>query len=182
MEGGEYSPVFYRSDAFDRVDEGTFWLSPSPDVPSVGWDAALPRIVTWVELAHRDDGTSVFAFNTHFDHQGDEARKQSAILLADQVQAIAGPEGPAFVTGDFNALIEEPLFDPLLQQVDDARAAAPETDDTPTFNGWGETSFPRTIDFVLYRGAEVLRFETVDGDYGVPYVSDHYPVVADFKY
>jgi len=31
--------------------DGTFWLSETPEkVGSKGWDAALPRIMTWVKL------------------------------------------------------------------------------------------------------------------------------------
>src|SRR3546814_10616074 len=40
---GEFSPLGFRRDRFALVGSGTFWLSPTPDVPSKGWDAALPR-------------------------------------------------------------------------------------------------------------------------------------------
>ena len=65
----------------------------------------------------------------------------------------------------------------------DARHAS-ETDDESTFNAFGSwiTLFVGTIDFVFYRQAEVLRFDTIRDDYGVPWVSDHYSVIADVKY
>ena len=39
---GEHSAIFYRTDKFDIVEKGDFWLSETPDVPSKGWDAVLP--------------------------------------------------------------------------------------------------------------------------------------------
>ena len=76
--GGEQSAVLYRTDRFEALDAGTFWLSPTPDVPgSVGWDAALPRIATWVQLRERG-GAAFVVVNTHFDHVGAVARRGRA--------------------------------------------------------------------------------------------------------
>src|SRR5689334_257130 len=48
---GEFSAILYRKDRFERLDGNTFWLSQTPEVVgSVGWDAALPRIVTWAKF------------------------------------------------------------------------------------------------------------------------------------
>ena len=41
-EKGEHSAIFYRTDKFDVIEKGDFWLSETPDVPSKGWDAVLP--------------------------------------------------------------------------------------------------------------------------------------------
>ena len=41
------------------------------------------------------------AVNTHFDHIGEEARRQSALLIIKKIKEIVG-ERPAIVTGDFN--------------------------------------------------------------------------------
>ena len=46
-EKGEHSAIFYRTDKFDVIEQGDFWLSETPDVPSKGWDAVLPRICGW---------------------------------------------------------------------------------------------------------------------------------------
>ena len=39
--------------------------------------------------------------NTHFDHVGTEARRNSALLIIDKIKEIAGTH-PAMMTGDFN--------------------------------------------------------------------------------
>ena len=33
---GEHSAIFYRTDKFDIIEKGDFWLSETPDVPSKG--------------------------------------------------------------------------------------------------------------------------------------------------
>lgn len=99
---GEYSSVFYRKDKFDALDSGTFWLSEYPDsVGLKGWDAACVRVATWAKLRHKESGKIVMAVNTHFDHVGVEARKQSALLIIRKIKEIVGDRA-AVLTGDFN--------------------------------------------------------------------------------
>jgi len=66
---GEFSAIFYLKDKYEVMQNGTFWLSETPDVPSFGWDAAHMRIVTWGKFRNRKTGRTFFAFNTHFDHR-----------------------------------------------------------------------------------------------------------------
>ena len=44
---GEYSAIFYRTDKFEVVKSGNFWLSENPEKPGLGWDAVCVRICTW---------------------------------------------------------------------------------------------------------------------------------------
>src|SRR5688500_1736712 len=56
-QAGEYSPILFKRDRFEKRDAGTIWLSQTPDaVGSKGWDAGLPRIATWVRLADKANG------------------------------------------------------------------------------------------------------------------------------
>lgn len=50
---GEHAAIFYRIDKFELLEHGDFWLSETPEKPSVGWDAVLPRICTWGHLLHK---------------------------------------------------------------------------------------------------------------------------------
>ena len=43
-EAGEFSAIFYDLRKVDILDQGTFWLSESPEKVSVGWDAAMERV------------------------------------------------------------------------------------------------------------------------------------------
>ncbi|MEO0734454.1 MAG: endonuclease/exonuclease/phosphatase, partial [Bacteroidota bacterium] len=47
---GEYSAIYYDRRRLRAEDAGTFWLSETPQRVSTGWDAALPRICTWVRF------------------------------------------------------------------------------------------------------------------------------------
>ena len=71
-----------RRDRFEKVRDGHFWLSETPEVVgSNGWAAALTRMATCVQLKARagggsEGGTSFFVFNTHYDHKGVKARPE----------------------------------------------------------------------------------------------------------
>ncbi|MEC7446699.1 MAG: endonuclease/exonuclease/phosphatase family protein, partial [Planctomycetota bacterium] len=87
---GEYSPIFYKKARFTRLDQGTFWLSTEPDkIGSRSWDAAITRICTWVQLQDRETERQIFVFNTHFDHRGEVARQESALLIRKRISESA---------------------------------------------------------------------------------------------
>lgn len=99
---GEYAPLFYRTDRLEVLNSGTFWLSEHPDHPGLpGWDGACQRIATWAKFREKATGKIFMGVNTHFDHVGQEARRQSALLIISKIQDIVGSH-PAIVTGDFN--------------------------------------------------------------------------------
>ena len=100
-EAGEHSAIFYRTDLFDVVDHGDFWLSETPDRPGLGWDAACVRICTWGKFRHKPTGKEFLFFNLHMDHVGTTARTESAKLIKERIKSL-GSELPVFVTGDFN--------------------------------------------------------------------------------
>ena len=110
---GEYAAIGYDRDRFNLEGEGTIWLSETPnEAGSVGWDAQLPRLVRHVRL--RDESTDVefYLFNTHFDHYGETARRESADLLLDRIDDLAANE-PVVVTGDFNSLASSATYERL---------------------------------------------------------------------
>ena len=68
---GEGTPIFYKTDRFDLLDWGSFWLSETPDVPgSKNWDASVTRIATWSKFLDKKTKKKFFYINTHFDHKG----------------------------------------------------------------------------------------------------------------
>lgn len=190
-EEGEYCPIFYKSDRFEVLDHNTFWLSPTPsEIDSQGWDAALPRIVTWGKFRDKIQKKEFFLFNTHFDHRGEVARVESARLLIRMVEEIAGGS-PVFVTGDFNFPPDTKAYE-ILTNKDGSAALTDAMIDAQisygpkyTFNGFRlepEAQGER-IDFIFIKGKiDVLKFQVVDGQRGGKYISDHFPVLikADF--
>ena len=95
--GGEGCPVGVRTDRWQVVDDGTFWLSETPGEPSTDWDAAHPRIATWATvepLASPDEPVvpgsgPLLVVNTHFDHVSPRARRESARLLSERIPRLA---------------------------------------------------------------------------------------------
>lgn len=100
----EYGPVLWRSHVFERVDDGQFWFSDTPDVPgSNGWGMLYPRFATWVRLRRRSNGAMVTVACLHLDHEegehGEVLRIRCLRLLHDR---LAGGE-PLLVGGDLNS-------------------------------------------------------------------------------
>lgn len=183
---GEFAPILYRREMFELVGTGTFWLSATPErVGSVGWDAALPRIATWARLRFkRSPQNEVHVINTHFDHAGERARRESAKLLRRTVETMAGD--PLIVMGDFNAAPGSAVYQTLtrdtgnLAELRDPLAEA--TGVGGTFHGFrGGTDGPR-IDWVLVNRRFVVTEARIDRRAtDGRYPSDHYPVAATVR-
>lgn len=186
-EGGEQCAILWRRDRFDRLGAGTFWLSETPDAAgSRGWDAALPRIASWVRLRDRAAGGRTFVFaNTHFDHRGAAARLESARLLDRRLAALAGPE-PVVLAGDFNCGEGSEPHAALARFVDTYRAAHPERGEAEgTFHEFrgGPGLRNERIDWIRVSP----RFETKEAAIDMRPVdgrlpSDHHPVAATVEW
>lgn len=189
---GEYSAIYYKKDRFELIDDDTFWLSETPDeVASVGWDAALPRIVTWGEFRDTRSGETFFVFNTHFDHIGEKARAESASLILEKINEIAG-DAPAVVTGDFNTTENDAPYKILTGETGDQEnglmdgfyeAEYGHHGPTSTWNGFEEILPDRRIDFVFANdGFDVIQHAILADQYDGRFPSDHLPVVADLEF
>ncbi len=181
---GEYGPVGYRASRFDLRDRSTFWLSETPDeAGSTAWEAAWPRMVTWAELADGRTGETLYAFNTHLDHESERARRRGASLLRDRLDDVAG-DAPAVVTGDMNCTVDAGAYRVLTadagrrRRLRDARpAAADDRGPAFTFDGFGDAPAER-IDHVLVTADVAVRDHRVVARRGGAPASDHLPVTA----
>jgi endonuclease/exonuclease/phosphatase family metal-dependent hydrolase len=188
---GEFTPIFFRRDRFELAEKSTFWLSPTPDkTASRGWDAALPRIASWVKLKDLRTGTMFYVMNTHFDHRGPQARAESAVLLLKQLREHF-VDHPVILTGDLNTTPDSPPYDTLTgkgTQTDavyfDAyrhSAQKPQGPDS-TWNGFEAIVPHRRIDFVFTtKTVTVERFRTLDDNRDGRFPSDHLPVIAELE-
>ncbi|MEZ4964923.1 MAG: endonuclease/exonuclease/phosphatase family protein [Saprospiraceae bacterium] len=179
--GGEYSALYFRRDRFGLLDSGTFWLSETPEKPSKDWDAALNRICTYAHLHDSLSGKTLWVFNTHFDHIGKEARKQSAALILKKI-AEKNPGGePAVLMGDLNAEPEEAPIAVLKEKMKDAREISKEPPFGPvgTFNGFKfHEPVTRRIDYIFTTGMSVRQYAVLSDALDCHYPSDHLPVLA----
>lgn len=101
-QAGEHSAIFYRTDKFEVLEHGDFWLSEITDRPNKGWDAALPRICTWGHFLDLQTKRRFWFFNLHMDHIGVQAREESAKLVVAKIREMCKPKEFVILTGDFN--------------------------------------------------------------------------------
>ncbi len=177
----ETMAIFWRTAELELLDKGTFWLSETPDQVSKGWDASYRRTCTWAGFRHKKSGQTCYFFNTHLDNDGKVAREESIKLLVSRMKTINSKRRVSFLTADFNSNVTDASFAPLHVYMRDARANAAVSDDYPSWNGYGAST--GRLDHVFFSGdnCTAREFRTLRGDYGVPYISDHYPVAACFR-
>ena len=136
---GEASPVFYRTDRFEAVKSGTFWLSLTPDVPgSMSWGAACTRICSWALLRDRQTGLCLCFCNTHTDHESAEARLEGMLLIIRRMKEFSPPGTPIVFTGDHNCFETDPPAVAMAEQLNNAMLASETQPQGPwrSFNGW----------------------------------------------
>ena len=180
---GEFMAIFYDKSKVELIDGGTFWLSPTPEKPSRGWDAACIRTCTWSRMRMKASGDEFIYLNTHLDHVGVVAQEESLKLIVERLQTYIDEELPIFLTADFNATPDSHIFEPLKESMEDAREVAPESDYRGTFNGWNTVKKPTLIDHIFLRDAKAHSFRVLcDKNYGAPLISDHYPVVLEASF
>lgn len=184
VAAGEHSAIFYKKNKFDVLKNGDFWYSETPDTPSLGWDATCcHRICSWVQLKDKENGKTFFVFNSHYDHEGEEARKNSSTLLLSKIEEIAG-NNTVFCTGDFNATPnsepiqiiynDETLKDSYL--ISEQKPYGTEA----TFNNFRvKHSTNSRIDYIwVSKNISIKKYGTLnDIQYG-HFPSDHYPVMV----
>jgi endonuclease/exonuclease/phosphatase family metal-dependent hydrolase len=186
-EYGDHPALGFRRERFALEDEGSFWLSETPETPGRGWDAALSRIVRYVRLRDTTTGATFSHFNTHFDHRGAIARRESATLLRRRVAEVAA-DAPVLVTGDLNCrpgsvpyrrLTDESAADRHL--CDAATTAVSRHGPTTSMTTFTNLVPEKKIDYVLVDPDTTaiqhgICSDTYDGGL---YPSDHLPVLAD---
>ena len=186
---GEFSNLAVNRARFRIESSGTFWLSPTPQRPSKGWDAAYIRIATWAHLVRRENGERILALNTHLDNDGATARVEGAREIARFLQTHLSKGEAVIVTGDFNAEPNSPPYQALTQaplRLRDSRlaSASPAIGPEGTFNDFQALAKDQLrIDYVFADPAlKVSRYAVLAWHgAGDRVASDHFPVVADLS-
>lgn len=177
---GEYTAIFWNKRTVKKVKWGMFWLSETPDKPSMGWDAKCVRTATWAVMKHKKSGKEFMFVNTHLDHMGEEARRNGMALIMSRIEKLNTSGLPVVLTGDFNANPGSPVFAVLEGKMENTRIIAPKTDGISTFNGWGKEKRTMIIDHIYVSGfSSCPEYRTVTDKYGDrKFISDHYPIIS----
>ena len=175
------NPIMFRADKFELLDYGFFWLNENQEADTPGWDADNVRNATWVKLRYKKSGLIFFCFNTRFSVK-ETAGRRSAELMVDKIKEIAGDDAVVFLGGDFKMSAQDRLLSPLVSYAKDANFSMKKPDTRASYNGYGKSvDSVRWPDHILFRNAEVEEYEVVDGKFGPKFISDHYPVYAEFE-
>lgn len=181
---GEYSAIFYLKDKYEVIDSGTFWLSKTPEKPSKGWDAACNRICTWVHLKNKETGEEYVHMNSHFDHLGITARKNSVSLILEKAKEFGNI--PVVFTADMNVKEGSENYLQFTQSdyFYDTKHLAPDTMDYCTYHDTKPQNHEDdVIDYVMINnGFDAVSYKVVTEGVDDRFVSDHYPVYADIKF
>ncbi len=184
---GEFTPIFYRTEKFDVLKKGVFWLSSTPEIAgSIGWDERLPRTVIWILFREKSSKKEFWFFNTHLG--GNIARAEGAKLLKSKIDEMAG-ELPVIVTGDFNSKPESEPIKTMLNKnyrvvLQDAFDSAIKKNDEKFTDYWfdGENKDLKRIDYIFVTArVKVLYHEIINKRIGRYYPSDHLPLKAEIE-
>ena len=177
---GEFMSIFWNKKTIKMVKWGTFWLSETPEKPSMGWDAACKRTATWALMKDKRTGKMFYFVNTHLDHKGKEAQRKGLELIVSRIDEINPKSYPMILTGDFNIKPDNVALKGLEEKMQSARKIAPKTDNAATFNNWGKAKSDMVIDYIYVSGFSACpEYHTINEKYGDwKYISDHYPIYA----
>ncbi|WP_288373126.1 endonuclease/exonuclease/phosphatase family protein [uncultured Algoriphagus sp.] len=184
---GEYTAILYDGSQYELLDQGTFWLSPTPEVPSKGWDAALNRICSWGKFKSAEK-EEFYVFNIHYDHIGQEAREESSKLVIQKIEEINTEKLPVVLLGDFNVTPDNAAYTTITSSDGwkDARLISriPSYGPSGTFTGFDWEKMPDgIIDHIFVKGqVQVIRHGILTDNYGKKYPSDHFPVMVEVQF
>lgn len=179
---GEYAAILYRHEPFDVSEHGTFWLSPTPEVPgSTGFGNRITRICTWARFVERHGGRAFYIFNVHFDHESQPSRERAAELVARRIAERAHRD-PVILLGDFNAGERNPAVRYLRERIalrDAFRAVHPDAALVGTYHAFRGTRAGEMIDAVLVSAEWDVRDARIDRtERAGRFPSDHFPVTV----
>ena len=206
-----YTLLMYKKDRFTLVESGYYWLGPTPEKACLPFDADDDQVRTciWVHLRENDKGHDLYFFDTHSPYMSTSADSQARLqcfeLNVAKMKEIAGYDAPLAIVGDMNSSwalndTRREALEPYYRWMYSARGdgedygvyryhtypsdyyASPRV---YSYNDFGGQSPATTwnIDHIFYRNMVPVEFRTITSpDYGVTYVSDHYPIILDAKF
>lgn len=182
---GETSGFLYNRTKLSLLEHGTFWLSETPEVPSLSFDEKYYRSATWGIFKVARSNKCFLYINTHMGLTYKSQTQGFKVILAKLPEI--NPKGyPVVITGDFNVPVEHDAFAEARQMMNNAIDIAKEkiNAEAPTYNAWGNERKFVIIDHIwLSKDVKCLLYITDNKEYaGHKYISDHFPVVAELKF
>lgn len=172
---GEGCPIFYRKTKFALVNTHTFWLSHHPQTAgSMDEEEGFPRIATHLRLL-TSQKTTISLINTHLAYRSKRNQDLNLKVLFDFVQSLPSGE-PVILGGDFN------MERNMIQRYKPRNIQF--AGENQTFNTYHEFlggEGLRQIDHFLFTDVEEVSFFIDQQAFQGQHLSDHYPVIGEFK-
>lgn len=181
---GEHSLILYNLEKTEMLDNGTFWLSETPDKPSKSWGAAFRRICTWAELKIKDTGEKYIHINCHLDHISSSARENGVKLVLSFANE-KFPDMPVVLTGDFNSQPDSEAYQTVVTSgMHDSRLVAAASTPYGTWHDgqpklMGDNVY---LDYIFVNdNVAPLVYKTLTVGIDGRFVSDHFPIYSDIE-
>lgn len=184
---GESTHIFFDKSKYLLKQSHTFWLSPTPDSVSMGWDAACLRVCTAVLLKDKRSKRQFWVFNTHLDHVGETARQNSINLILKKIEVLNTGKLPVIFMGDLNSEPGSVIITRLEKEMKNTRKVSeiPPFGPSGSFNGFKfEEPVTRLIDYIFVSksaGVSVKKYAVLSDSKDLRYPSDHLPVLVELE-
>ena len=173
-----------RKDAWGVIAYETFWISPTPYTPGSRFEdqSDCPRVCVVTQVRHKETGKMLRLYNIHLDHISDAARIEGIKCVMEKSEEFnARTPLPTLILGDYNAYPDSETIrfcnDYKTPAIYDVTAQIP-----VTFHNYGACGVK--IDYIYVTKELCDAFVSSDiwdmERCGI-YLSDHYPVWADFE-
>lgn len=191
-----YNVLAYKKSRYECLDSGCFWLSPTPDTASGGWDPTpeyhnLWRTCGWAKLKVKETGEIFFFAVTHVNYGPSLDGRNSGKLISERLAGIAG-DYPLVLVGDFNMRRDDHVeaytnyaahfYDAALSA--DENYCLPQSNPSTTVTGqnWYTVDDSRMsgseFDYCFYRKMHALSRHIITENYGRSVnPSDHFPLL-----
>lgn len=184
---GTINAILYRTDKFDLLEEGHYFLSTDPSKSLLSWDCSgNKRFTVWAKLKVKETGEQFYYFITHLDHLGSDARNEGTRINMEKVRSISG-HYPAIICGDHNSSTTRyPFYDLCSAYLSDSRKVS----ETPfpwakdgTLCKWDPEKKDGTrLDYVWVKGVKVHTYNHINETFGRSVTpSDHFPVIVNIS-
>ena len=180
----ESCSVAVRHSTVRILDAETVWLSPTPEIPGSRYpeQSSCPRVRVRVLLQHKETRETCWFVNTHFDHEGDNARVQAQNqLLQEFNELVEHPQAQALIWGgDLNYAPDNKLY-PLLVEAGQTELSEPVQE---SFHNFGKADPVEKIDYLWAPQGQweiVEEARALTDRAGDTWLSDHYPVAVTVR-
>lgn len=193
-----WNTVSYKTAKYDCLDHMAFWLSPTPDKVSYGWDCGTEgNIYRRCIVAHmrvKATGEEFYFCCVHCNFGAYSSGYNGARVVADQVRQRCGNK-PVVVVGDYNLnRSSQPIaYRGYAYYFNEAKLLADESDCLPTTNpkvnfttnNWTRPGLSgcsgAEYDHLFYNKMKCLSYYVITETYGSDVTpSDHFPVLGRF--